>query len=957
MASVHENAPPRAPEAIREVVEDTVRALFEELHHAAPPVPLDLRSRLDADLGFDSLARVELLERVARALHLEVPDDALASLDTIADLSRLLSTAPKRLDAGGAGGASARVTSALTERLTAPLPSAEPTSAGTLPEVLAWRVATDPGATHAIVLRDGNPEVLSYAALLAGARTIASSIRQLRLSPGATVGLMLPTSVDYLHAFFGVILAGAIPVPLYPPAHRSQLEEHVHRHAEILANAATEVLITFHDVRLLAHLLKARVQGLRHILSVAELAPSALHEPSSSPVCPVCTDSVALLQYTSGSTGSPKGVVLTHAHLLANIRAMGASIGASRQDIFVSWLPLYHDMGLIGAWLGSLYYGCPLVLMPPTAFLARPARWLRTIHDYRGTLSASPNFGYELAARRPTDEELKDIDLSSLRVVFNGAEPVYPETLERFRRRFVPYGFRPEAMTPVYGLAEVAVGVTFPPAARGPHVDRIDREWLVRCGEARPKLERAATESTSDAIAFVSCGRPLPGYRLRIVDEHGLEAPERREGDLQFAGPSATAGYYRNADATARLIQGEWRNTGDRAYLASGELYITGRAKDLIIRRGRHFYPEEIESTVGAIDGVRRGCVAAFGTKEAETGTERLIIVAETREADPARRRELKGRITDWVTSSIGEPPDEIVLSEPHTVLKTSSGKLRRAATREAYVQGALGRARRNPTSQMLRLILEGAAFSSRRGLDEAARVTCGLYAWCVLLLCASLAIVLTLLLRGPDAVWRLNHSMARGVLRLIRVPLDVTREAQVDLRMPHVVVANHSSYADSLFLCALLAERHRFVAKAELAHVPVLGPYLRKLQTIFIDRFVPEQSIAEIGRVQEVLRRGEPVVMFPEGTFTATTGLRAFHLGAFQASVAARVPVIPLALCGTRTVLRDGQRLPRRAPVRAILGTPLLAAGDEASFAAAVRLRDAARAHILRHCGEVDLE
>lgn len=949
MASADEVASRRPSDAIDRLVEQAIGALFEELHHSAPPAPLDPRTRLDADLGFDSLARVELLERLGRALNVELPADALGSLDTIVDVVRVVRAAPPAVKPSGASAPSA---AAWRERPSAQLPSGEPGSASTLQEVLAWRVTRHPEAAHAIVLGDEKPIVLTYTALLAGAESVASGLKQLRLAPGATVALMLPTSIDYLQTFFGVILAGAIPVPLYPPAQRAQLEDHVRRHAEILANARAEVLISFHEVRSVARLLKSRARGLRHILSATELKASS---PRASSLSAVSRDSVALLQYTSGSTGSPKGVALSHAHLLANIRAMGACIGATSRDVFVSWLPLYHDMGLIGAWLGSLYYGCPFVLMPPTAFLARPARWLRAIHDYRGTLSASPNFGYELAARRATDEELKGIDLSCLRVAFNGAEPVHPETLERFRRRFAPYGFRSEAMTPVYGLAEAGVGVTFPPSGRGPVVDRIDRESLARLGKARPKREAPATGSAADAISFVSCGLPLPGYRLRIVDAQGLEVPERTEGDLQFAGPSATTGYYRNPDATSRLLCGEWRNTGDRAYLAGGELYLTGRAKDIVIRRGRHFYPEEIEAAVGEVDGVRRGCVVAFGTQETETGTERLIVVAETRETGSTHRRELQGRITERVTSSIGEPPDEVVLAEPHAVLKTSSGKLRRAATREAYRDGSLGRARRNPARQMLRLALEGAGFAAHREFAAASQIAFGLYAWCVFIAFAAPTCLLTLLLRNPVLIWRINRGMTRAVLRLLRMPLAVTRDVQVDLRLPHVVVANHSSYADSLFLAAALEERHRFVAKAELAGVPALRFYLRRLQTIFIERFVPEQSVAEVGRLEEALRRGDSVVMFPEGTFTAATGLRPFHLGAFQAAVAARVPVIPLALCGTRSVLRDGRRLPSRVPVRAVMGAPLVARDGEEAFAAAIRLRDAARTHILRHCGEPD--
>lgn len=943
-------APARVRAAIAGIVENAIGALFEELHHAAPPTPLDPRSRLDADLGFDSLARVELLERLERALKIALPEEALASIETVADLLNAVTAAPEALAASGATPA----TAAPLERSADLLPGGQPTRAATLGEVLTWHVARHPQAVHAIVLHDGEPEALSYSALLAGAERIAAGLKPLGLSRDATVALMLPTSVDYLHAFFGVLLAGAIPVPLYPPAHRSQLEEHVRRHAEILSNAGTEVVITFREVRLVAHLLRSRAPRVRHILSVAELTSrgaGALRLAGQPPPSTSSADSIALLQYTSGSTGSPKGVVLTHAHLLANIRAMGAAVGAAEQDVFVSWLPLYHDMGLIGAWLGSLYYGCLLVLMPPTAFLARPARWLRAVHDYRATLSASPNFGYELVARRPTDEELAGLDLSCLRVTFNGAEPVHPETLERFHGRFAPHGFRREAMTPVYGLAEVGVGLTFPPGGRGPVIDRIDREQLARRGLARPALPRAP-----DAASFVSCGAPLPGYRLRIVDDEGAAAAERVEGNLQFTGPSATRSYYRNKEATERLLAGEWRNSGDRGYLAAGELYITGRAKDIIIRRGRHLYPEEIESTVGELAGVRRGCVAAFGAKDEEAGTERLIVVAETVESDPARRRELEARITECVAAAASEPADEIVLAAPHAVLKTSSGKLRRAATRQAYLEGSLGRAVRNPLLQMLRLLIGSAMLGARRSVDSLARVAFGGYAWCLVLAIGACAIPLTMLLRDPSRIWRLNHRAGRLLLWLLHMTTVVAGRERVDLRRPHIVVANHSSYVDGVFVGALLPEPHRFVAKAELAHVPLLGHYLRKLQALFVERFLPGQSVAEVGRVRDALRHGDSIIVFPEGTFTREVGLGAFHLGAFQAAVAADVPIVPLALKGTRSVLRDGQRLLRRVRVEAVFGQPLAARADEEPFAAAVRLRDEAHAHILQHCGEPPL-
>jgi 1-acyl-sn-glycerol-3-phosphate acyltransferase len=927
-------------DAVALIVEDAVRTLFEELHRTAPPGALEPLSRLDADLGFDSLARVELLERLERALNVELPPNALESIDTVSDLTAMMRRAPSVGEAGTSPSSWAVVPGA-TE------PAPEPLEAASLTEVLMWRAQRQPEATHAIVLGEAEPVMLTYGGLLEGAQAVAAGLEMRGLSAGAVVALMLPTSVDYLQAFFGVLLAGGIPVPLYPPSHRAQLEEHIERHVGILGNAGAEMLITFPAARPIARRLRAKVRGLRQILCVADFTHPGVAYPL--PALP-SADSIALLQYTSGSTGAPKGVVLTHAHLLANIRAMGKAIGASGGDVFVSWLPLYHDMGLIGAWLGSLYFGCRLILMPPTAFLARPARWLKTIHEHRGTLSAAPNFGYELAARHVTDEELKSLDLSSLRVTFNGAEPVSRETIERFQQRFAPCGLRPQAMMPVYGLAEVGVGLTFPAVGRGPIVDHIDRALLARSGEARQ------VPVAANAASFVCCGRPLPGYQLRVVDEQGSEVAERMEGNLQFTGPSATSGYYRNAAATASLLSGDWRNTGDRGYLARGELYVTGRAKDLIIRRGQHIYPEGIERAVGEIEGIRRGCVAAVGTQAAESGTERLIILAETRETDSERRRELERRITQCVTGVVGEPADEIVLIEPHSILKTSSGKLRRAATRQAFLEGSLGHKASLPALELLRVEWESAMDGVRRVLASALRVGFGLYAGCVLLIFAPPVLVLTSFRRNPERAWRLNHEAASRLLHLLRMPVKLTWQVPLDLNKPHIIVANHASYSDGIVIVAALAEPHRFVGKAELANTPVLGHYLHALRTVFIERFAAEQSLAEVGRVRDALSGGDAVIFFPEGTFTASRGLRAFHLGAFEAAVTAGVPVIPLAICGTRSVLRDGQWLPRRAPLRLVGGAPLTARDGEEPFAAAVRLRDAARAHILHHCGEPDL-
>ena len=931
------------PASVEELLA-VVSALYSELHSAQPGEgAVSLSSHLERDLGFDSFGRVELVLRLERAFDVRLPETAFGSAETVADLWDLVSAATSV-------GALANHPPQPAARLTLPPRqlSGTPDAARTLIDVLDWRAEQHPDAIHVNVLDGESSASLTYGQLRAAARAVAGTLQGAGLQPGATVALMLPTGTEYLASFFGVLLVGAVPVPIYPPTRPSQIEEHVHRYASVLANAGAVALITVPEARSVAHLLRARVPSLRHVWSCIELTPT---EPFRPPATPASTDSLAMLQYTSGSTGSPKGVMLTHANLLANIRAIGKVINPNESDVFVSWLPLYHDMGLIGAWLGSLYFGCLLVIMPPTAFLARPERWLQTIQQYRGTLTASPNFGYELCMRRLRQQEIAGLDLSSLRIAFNGAEPVDSDTLERFAARFGPCGFPQEAMMPVYGLAEAAVALTFPPPGRGPVVDRVDRAQMTSFSRAT-----SVPASISNALRFVSCGQPLPGYRVRVIDESGVEVPERIEGTLQFTGPSATSGYYHNPEATARLLSGEWRDTGDRAYLAAGELYVTGRVKDIIIRRGRHLYPEEIEGAAGQVDGIRKGCVVAFGTKDPATATEKLVVLAETHITDLAARAELHQRLNEHIVDCIGEPPEEIILAPPHTILKTSSGKLRRAATRAAFEDGSLGHAASGPLVQLLRLRTEGALARLRRTLQTGRRIAFGVYAWGVFCGIAVPCGLLVALQRDQARAWHLTHLATRWLIRAWRIPLSVRWEGPTALPVPHVIVANHCSYLDSIFVASLLPDPHIVIAKAELHRVPVLRAFLDKLGIIFVDRSTPERRLLEIERMKQALAAGRSLIFFPEGTFTPVTGLGQFHLGAFEIAAATATPIITIALRGTRSVLRDGQRLPRRSAVEAVIGAPLALQAGENMFAAAVQLRNSARAQILRHCGEPDL-
>ena len=898
-------------------------------------------SDLDRELGLDSLGRAELLLRLGRTFGVRLPETLLGEARTVGDLLAALRVARP--------GAAAYVPAGERAPEAASLPPVpEPVRAGTLIEVLAEHAAARGGRVHLrLWRRPDQEEAISYGDLDRAARAVAAGLMLRDVRPDERVGLMLPTGPGFFAAFFGVLYAGAIPVPIYPPFRPSQIEDHLRRQSGILRNAEASLLVTDAATGAVGRLLHGMVASLRGVASAADLAAAP---PLAAPL-PAMPATTALIQYTSGSTGDPKGVVLTHANLLANIRSMGQALEASSTDVVASWLPLYHDMGLIGCWLGSLYFGAQAAIMPPLAFLADPARWLWAIHRHRATISAAPNFAYELCLKSVRDVDIEGLDLGSLRRLANGAEPVSPATLARFAQRFGRYGLRPNALAPVYGLAESVVALAFPPPGRGPVIDRIDRDALSTRGLAVP-----APPGAADALDLVACGQPIPGHEIRIVDEGGRELPERREGRLQFKGPSATAGYFRAPEKTRALFDGEWLESGDRAYIAGGDVYITGRIKDIIIRAGRHIYPQELEELVGAVEGVRRGCVAAISGADPASGTERLVVVAETRLRDPAARDDLRRRIVEASRAILPDmPPEEVVLVPPHAIPKTSSGKLRRAATREAYLDGTLGRAVRPPTLQMLRLLAESAHLTVRRRVDSALHLAFGIYAWCLLLPTGALAIGLTLLLRNPAHIWRVNHRAARLFWRLLRMPAAVTdaERAGLDSPHPHIVAVNHASYADSLLIAALLAQPHRFVAKAELARMPVLRRYLRKLGTLFVERFVPGQGVADIGRVREALRRGDSAIVFPEGTFTSQTGLGEFHLGAFQAAAAEHVPIIPLALKGTRSVLRDGRWLPRRGPVEAVFGAPLLPRADEDRFAAAVRLRDETRAFILQHCGE----
>jgi 1-acyl-sn-glycerol-3-phosphate acyltransferase len=914
-----------------------VRDLVWELHpHMQRRVAVTLDSDLDRDLGLDSLGRAELMLRIDRAFKVRLPDQLLVDASTPGDLLRaLLAAAPGRI------AAMEPLASEFKE-----LPEVvAPFSAATLIEVLAHHVHSHGDRPHIWLWRsEDHEQTISYADLDRKSCNIAAGLIERGLVPGDRVAIMLPTELAFFAAFIGVLYAGGAPVPVYPPFRRAQVEDHLRRQAGILRNAGASILIIGSEIRNVGQLMLGLAENLQYVETVDALSRAGtIEQPLAAGA-----DTIALIQYTSGSTGDPKGVVLTHANLLANIRAMGEALDASSSDVFVSWLPLYHDMGLIGAWLGTLHYGVPTVIMPPLAFLADPGRWLRAISRHRATLSAAPNFAFELCCKNVRDEDIKELDLSSLRMLVNGAEPVSPATIARFTARFANYGFPPKAMAPVYGLAENSVGLTFPPVGRGPIVDRVQRSALSSEGHATPAGPEDAT-----ALEFVACGRPIVGHEVRIVDETDAELPERTEGRLQFRGPSATQGYFRNDEKTKALFDGEWLESGDRAYIAGGDVFITGRIKDMIIKAGRNIYPHELEELVGGVEGVRKGCVAAFASTFGGADTERLVLLAETRLTESAEIEALRDRIVEVTKTQLDISPDEVVLAQPHTVPKTSSGKLRRSAARTLYESGLLPKKGSKLWWQLTRLYLSGLGHRAHRFRRRVFDLAYAGYWWALLVAGSSIVWCLVLLL--PSRRWRhlAIHYGARSFLYLTGLSPKVEVEELIPAHNVLLAV-NHSSYLDPVVLSAVIPGGLTFVAKEELAGQRVAGPFLRSSGTLFVRRTDVKGGVEDTRNVLEASLSGERIVSFPEGTLTRMPGLLGFQIGSFLVAAKAGIPVVPIVVSGTRSALRGGQWFPRRSNIDVHIGKAMRADGSD--FSAAIRLRDAVRARMLALSGEPDL-
>lgn len=517
----------------------------------------------------------------------------------------------------------------------------------------------------------GPPDEVPWARLHDDARAMAAALQARGVGPGDHVALLGPSTRRFVTAIQATWLAGAAVVCLPLPMRLASIDEFVRQTRRRIRNARAAVVVIDPD---LADFVSAE-PGDPPLVRLDELRGElARYERPTDD-----GDALAILQFTSGSTDDPKGVMLPHRCVVANIDAIVEGAGLTGDDVGVSWLPLYHDMGLIGLLSTPMTTGFDLVLAAPQDFLAAPGDWMRIMSEHRGTVTCGPNFSYALAARAM--RRMSGLDLSAWRLALNGAEPIDPGSVEAFSEAGATHSFDPKSAFCVYGMAEATLAISFPEPGRGMAVDTVDRHAL--------ELERYAAPTTNGhhARRLPLLGQPLRGIDLRVCDpETGTGLREREVGELEIRGASVTPGYFERDDITAATLHDGWLRTGDLGYLVDGEVVVCGRIKDVIIVGGRNVFPEEIERAAAGVDGVRAGNVVAFGV-EGRRGREGIVVVAETKADDvQPLRDEVRSRVSDVV----GIPPREVILVRAGTLPKTSSGKLQRHLARTHYLDDQL---------------------------------------------------------------------------------------------------------------------------------------------------------------------------------------------------------------------------------------------------------------------------
>ena len=560
----------------------------------------------------------------------------------------------------------------------------------TLPQILLRSFQEVPDRVAVHFLEDDADTPVSFRRLVERAAGFSLALTEAGVRPGEVVVLILQHGEALVASFFGAMMLGAIP-SIMPFLTEKLSPEHYRRSlAALVEITRPAAIITYADFAGEVRSAIPPGSSVRAVLLSEGIAPALSVDGGGFPGLDRSPAEICLLQHSSGTTGLQKGVALSHEAVLNQIECYARVIGMTAADTVVSWLPLYHDMGLIAGFLMPILRRAPLVLMSPFEWVRAPWKLLRAVSDHHGTLSWLPNFAYNFCATKIRDRELEGIDLSSWRAVINCSEPMRLSSHEAFLRRFNPCGLRPESLATCYAMAENVFAVSQGGIEAPVSVDRVDTRSLIVDRIARPAQE------DGDALPMLSAGRPIPNSRVRILDDQRRDLPERHVGEIAIHSDCMLTGYFNRDDLTAKAFHQGWYLTGDLGYLAGGEVYITGRKKDMIIVGGKNIYPQDLEELAGQASGVHPGRVVAFGVFNDQMGTEDVVVVAEAGLADEGERR----RIADDIRGRINRGSDVVLryvkIVEPRWLLKTSSGKIARAANREKYL--ADDKAERQPS-------------------------------------------------------------------------------------------------------------------------------------------------------------------------------------------------------------------------------------------------------------------
>jgi fatty-acyl-CoA synthase len=552
-------------------------------------------------------------------------------------------------------------------------------SSTTLTHLLLERWQADPQASALVLQHTGLPDQpVTRQGLLAAAAAYAGALDKAGIRPGEVVVLIMQHSIHLAAAFFGAILHGAVPSIMPFLTEKLLAERYRSDLAALVSITQPAAIVTYQEFEGEVRAALTADGPVRAVLVSAQIQPVTVFSSSDWMGTKAGPDDIVLLQHSSGTTGLQKGVALAHRPILNQLNSYSQAIQLQPHDVIVSWLPLYHDMGLIAGFLLPVLMGVPLVLMSPFDWVRAPQRLMQAVTAYGGTLSWLPNFAYNFCAQKIRDRHLEGVDLSSWRMVINCSEPVRADSHRRFSERFAAYGLRPQALAVSYAMAENVFAVTQTPPGMTPHIDRVDREVFQREGAAQK------AEDDRRVLEVVSCGPPIQGTRVRVLDPVGQALPERQEGELAVQSDCMLTGYYHRPDATAETMRDGWFLTGDYGYLAEGEVYVTGRKKDLIITGGRNVYPQDIELLAGEVEGVHPGRVVAFGVFDENTGTEEVVLVAEVDAGEDDRMR-IADSIRRRVTQGSAVALRQVHLVERGWLVKTSSGKIARGANREKW--------------------------------------------------------------------------------------------------------------------------------------------------------------------------------------------------------------------------------------------------------------------------------